>query len=32
MPRLFRELSSRDIALIAFPLVALVALAVWGIT
>jgi len=32
MRRLFRELSSRDIALIALPLVALLALAVWGIT
>jgi TRAP-type uncharacterized transport system substrate-binding protein len=32
MPRLFRELSSRDIALIFLPLAVLLALAVWGIT
>jgi TRAP-type uncharacterized transport system substrate-binding protein len=32
MPRLFRELSSRDIALIVLPLAVLLALAVWGIT
>jgi TRAP-type uncharacterized transport system substrate-binding protein len=32
MPRLFREISNRDAALIALPLVALLALAVWGIT
>ena len=32
MPRLFRELSSRDIALIGLPLLVLLALAVWGIT
>jgi TRAP-type uncharacterized transport system substrate-binding protein len=32
MQRLFREISNRDVALIALPLVALLALAVWGIT
>jgi TRAP-type uncharacterized transport system substrate-binding protein len=32
MRRLFRELSSRDIALIALPLAVLLALAVWGLT
>ena len=32
MQRLFRELSNRDLALIGFPLVLLLALAVWGIT
>jgi len=32
MPRLFRELSNRDVALIVFPLVVLLALAVWGMT
>jgi len=32
MRRLFRELSSRDIALIVLPLAVLLALAVWGIT
>ena len=31
MPRLLRELSSRDLALIVLPLVVLLALAVWGI-
>ena len=31
MPRLFRALSNRDLALIVFPLVALLVLAVWGI-
>jgi TRAP-type uncharacterized transport system substrate-binding protein len=32
MPRLFRDLSSRDIALIVLPLAVLLGLAVWGIT
>ncbi len=31
MPRLFRGLSSRDLALIVLPIVVLLALAVWGI-
>jgi TRAP-type uncharacterized transport system substrate-binding protein len=32
MPRLFRELSNRDIALIVLPLAVLLVLAIWGIT
>jgi len=32
MARLFRALSNRDVALIAFPLVLLLALALWGLT
>jgi TRAP transporter TAXI family solute receptor len=32
MPRLFRELSGRDVALIVLPLAVLLAFAVWGIT
>lgn len=32
MPRLFQELSRRDVVLIALPLVVLLALAVWGVT
>jgi TRAP transporter TAXI family solute receptor len=32
MPRVFRDLSNRDIALIVLPLAVLLALAIWGIT
>jgi len=32
MPRVFRELSNRDIALIVLPLAVLLALAIWGLT